>query len=243
MQLLVSLRAHRDKFIEEHHTAEDNIFALVKSGSFYYETPNGKYTVSENEGALFPAGLPIYRRVLQPATLFLFRFKSDEALFDKEHILFADTQRIRSTIQMLDSLENRTSKDAFKYRLALFTDIVTQYQLQDVQEENLSDAIIMRAVHSLEHQYHKKLDLKAIAQNCALSYPQFIRRFKQAVGMTPMDYLSSLRLNKAKTLLSDSELLIRDIAPICGFDCEYYFSKFFKKHVGVSPAEFRKNTI
>ena len=72
-----------------------------------------------------------------------------------------------------------------------------------------------------------------------MSYVQFSRRFKSAVGMTPQDYVTNLRLKKAKVLLGETDLSVGQIATSCGFGNEYYFSNFFKKHNNLSPSEFR----
>ena len=56
------------------------------------------------------------------------------------------------------------------------------------------------------------------------------RKVKEPVVMYPSEYMANLRMEKAKKLLVDSELLIREIAVTCGFENEYYFSNFFKKN-------------
>ena len=74
-----------------------------------------------------------------------------------------------------------------------------------------------------------------------LSYVQFLRRFQKYTGVTPSEYITSLRMQKAKTLLSDTDYHIKDIAEKCGFESEYYFSNFFKKNLGLSPKAFRNS--
>ncbi len=58
--------------------------------------------------------------------------------------------------------------------------------------------------------------------------------------MTPANYRLKLLIDKSRILLTDSELKIRDISEKCGFDDALYFSKIFKKHVGLSPENYRK---
>ena len=243
MQLLVSIKVYREKFVEEQFCTTDDIFALVKSGSFSYETENESYIVSANEGALFKADVPGVKKVLSPVTMFLFRYKNEHSLFQHKKIVFEDTARMQSTLRMLDTLSDYTMPDAFDFWFSLFNDIVTQYRIENSQKELPNDEVILRAAKSLQAHYHEKLDLTEVAKRCNLSYPQFIRRFKKAMHVTPSDYVTALRFNKAKALLTDSKLQIREIAFACGFESEYYFSKFFKKHIGVSPAYFRKTTM
>lgn len=67
----------------------------------------------------------------------------------------------------------------------------------------------------------------------------FIRFFKNHIGMTPMAFIYDRRLEKAKHLLTASDLSIGDIALATGFNDIFHFSKAFKRKIGVSPSEFR----
>jgi iron complex transport system substrate-binding protein len=58
--------------------------------------------------------------------------------------------------------------------------------------------------------------------------------------MPPSEYLAAIRMKKAESLLSDTALPVREVAAACGFENEYYFSNFFKRHKGHSPSAFRK---
>ncbi len=70
--------------------------------------------------------------------------------------------------------------------------------------------------------------------------PAYIHRlFKKHVGQTPLDYLTKLRINKAKNLLSWSDCSLIDIAEQCGFANQTYFNSVFKKVVGITPLAFK----
>ena len=73
----------------------------------------------------------------------------------------------------------------------------------------------------------------------------YLRRcFKEVLGMAPLEYLTRLRINQAKTLLvQDNFISIEDVARNCGFNDSFYFSTCFKKHIGISPLRFRKNKL
>ena len=61
--------------------------------------------------------------------------------------------------------------------------------------------------------------------------------------MTPSNYIALLRIQKAKEMLSNTELPIKEVAAACGFEDAYYFSNFFKKQFGISPTSFRRSTL
>ena len=67
------------------------------------------------------------------------------------------------------------------------------------------------------------------------------RRFREMTGMSPLTYLTRLRINKAKMMLADSSFVsIADVAEKCGFRDSFYFSTCFRKAVGCSPMQFRE---
>ena len=69
------------------------------------------------------------------------------------------------------------------------------------------------------------------------------RRFTRVIGMTPLEYLTSLRLENAKKLLShnsEMKLSIAEIGAMCGYYDGRYFSRVFKKNTGVTPEEYSK---
>ena len=245
-QLMVNIKVHRTKFIKENSVESDDIFALVKSGCFKFSTRNGNYIISENEGALFRKNEFYQRKIISPVTMYFFRYKACETLFREEKIVFENIDRIKSTITMLDLLENDIFTDEYNLRSSIFSDIITQYRLEKrifACTANKTDESIQIAIADIKENLHKKIILPQIAEKCELSYVQFIRRFKLSTGMTPSKYIILLRIQKAKAMLSNTDLPIRDIASACGFEDEYYFSNFFKKQIGISPTAFRKSTI
>jgi len=74
-------------------------------------------------------------------------------------------------------------------------------------------------------------------------HPDYFRRcFKTVTGITPLAYITKLRINQAKILLEQSSFIsIANIASNCGFCDSFYFSTCFKRHIGKSPSEYRKS--
>lgn len=68
----------------------------------------------------------------------------------------------------------------------------------------------------------------------------FFRLFKESTGQIPSNHILMLRIQKAKQLLAESDMPIREISTVCGFDNEFYFSNVFKKQTALAPSVFRK---
>ena len=81
-----------------------------------------------------------------------------------------------------------------------------------------------------------------LARSMHLSADYLIRIFSERYGVTPYQYLLSLRLEAAKSLLRSSDLGVEEIAVQTGFSSVYTFSRFFRKQTGRSPTVYRKGT-
>ena len=68
----------------------------------------------------------------------------------------------------------------------------------------------------------------------------FIRCFKRYMGMTPLQYVTSIRITKAKDLLKNTAFTIQEVGRLVGYENPLYFSRIFKKQTGHSPSEYRK---
>ena len=88
--------------------------------------------------------------------------------------------------------------------------------------------------------HHQPLTIDHLAFISGLSSNYFGEAFKKAFGQSATDYLTELRIGHAKQLLRDTDLLLRDIARKVGYSDEFYFSRKFKKEVGVSPSSYSK---
>lgn len=96
------------------------------------------------------------------------------------------------------------------------------------------------AVRFFHENYNKPICIEEYAITHHMSVSWFIRNFKEYTQMTPAQYILSLRISNAQTLLETTDYNITEIADIIGYDNPLYFSRIFKKQNGMSPSEFRK---
>ena len=94
-------------------------------------------------------------------------------------------------------------------------------------------------VEYLNHNYCEKITVPHAAAMVGMSKSHFMRFFKQATGMTFVDYLTHLRISKARQLLRDKNLTIAEISNRVGFTDQSYFDRRFKEHFGKPPREYR----
>jgi len=95
----------------------------------------------------------------------------------------------------------------------------------------------------MQRQLSRELDLEDLAQVAHLSKFHFIRRFRQLTGNTPIQYFIHLKMQHACRLLDSSEDPIKRIAAEVGYEDPYYFSRIFKRVIGVSPQHYRGSRL
>ncbi|MDD2476694.1 MAG: AraC family transcriptional regulator [Dysgonamonadaceae bacterium] len=106
-------------------------------------------------------------------------------------------------------------------------------------ELNDSEQIIERAKVIMTENIHRQVNIQQIAANLGTSYSWFRKAFKEYTGFAPAQYFQELKLRKAKELLTEKNLTIKEIAFELDFSSYEYFLSFFKKKVGVTPTDYR----
>lgn len=91
----------------------------------------------------------------------------------------------------------------------------------------------------LQDNYHRDILFPQVGERFGMSVRTLNRRFKNALGKTPLDYLQEIRINIAKDLLKTSNLSIGEIADKVGYQDTTYFTTLFKKHLATTPNAYR----
>jgi len=100
---------------------------------------------------------------------------------------------------------------------------------------------IQKVIELIHKNFRSKRNVNEYAKLCNISTCWFIHCFKAYTGMTPQQYITAIRITKAKDLLLYSSFNITEIASIVGYDNPFYFSRIFKKNTALSPRDY-KNT-
>ena len=124
---------------------------------------------------------------------------------------------------------------------ASFCFLVSRKQQESEKTTTSIPEEIEAAVAYFNENYNTKVSVDDYAESLHISTNWFIRNFKQYMKISPAQYILSLRMVNAQSLLESTEYNIGEIAEIVGYDNPLYFSRVFKKEYGVSPAQYRKN--
>lgn len=129
---------------------------------------------------------------------------------------------------------------------ALKSACLLQEVLIDIRKDDLSKADNSPLKASLKyiHRFFTgKIDIPYLARLENLSNSRYVTVFKKHFKKSPNEYIIDLRLQFAKSLLDNTNMSIRQISESVGYSDQYFFSRLFKKHLGVSPLSYRNNNL
>jgi transcriptional regulator GlxA family with amidase domain len=115
----------------------------------------------------------------------------------------------------------------------------TSSVLKNAPQNYHEDESIIGIQEWMHNQFHTPMTLEEIAGTFDMSVRSLNRRFRQATGRTPMQYLQQVRLDNAKELLRTSNLSVAEVAFNSGYPDSSYFSAQFRKHISLSPRAYR----
>ncbi len=118
--------------------------------------------------------------------------------------------------------------------MARFTDCV--FNLTGVKHVD----VIYRAIDYIKKNYMRKITLEEVASHVYLSPAYFSKIFKEEMKTNFNNYLNRVRIEMSKKLLLDDSISLVDISNYVGYEDQSYFSKVFKKMVGISPGKYRE---
>ena len=117
------------------------------------------------------------------------------------------------------------------------------YATSNIQNDGTCIKLAYQLKTILDNNYNTQISIEQIASDMGVNSSYLGKVYKKEFTISPMEYLTLIRIDKAKELLSTQpDLMIKDISDIIGYSNQYYFSKIFKLVTGASPSEFRANS-
>ena len=139
--------------------------------------------------------------------------------------------------------KNMTNADV---TLSAQVTLITHWIIRSLLGENSdvrsisSNYVMARLQHYIEQHFGEPLTQTTLAQAAHLSKSSLNRLFHRELGVSPMEYLAEVRIEKSKVLLRRKEISITETAARCGFGSSAYFAACFRKITGKTPSEYRE---
>lgn len=160
-----------------------------------------------------------------------------------------------------DLLQNEISEEnVFPYSIDIAGQLAQLGSLEDIlawlnsfcekvcglltdRKEKRSDKLVYMAKRYIHEHYQEKLTLSDIADHLRISSGHLSTTFSRYMNRTVSDYIAEVKIEHAKELIDSGQYLIYEIADQLGFENAYYFSKVFKKVVGISPKNYALSDV
>lgn len=163
--------------------------------------------------------------------IFLFNIKNGEQ-YHKIVKKMEIGRTLKKTAYVLDEL-----KDLYGIIASLLKTVEPVYVPSSQKEK------ILPAIEYIARNYNKHICNDELADIVGLSTVYFRKLFREIMGISPINYVKSVKMNKAKKMLRSDYSSITDIAYSLGYNNVYEFSRDFKKHIGISPLNYVKKHI
>lgn len=153
---------------------------------------------------------------------------------------------LRNLVLELDSLMSDT-RDNYLMVHILFTQLLLLIARNVVQTKKeakqLSNPYLKKVIEYLHENYDYDIKIEHLSAITHL-HPNYLHRiFKESMGCTIIEYLTKIRIEKAKMLITQTDIPITKVASFIGMNSSQYFSKVFKKHIGITPSALRKKSV
>jgi transcriptional regulator GlxA family with amidase domain len=119
-------------------------------------------------------------------------------------------------------------------------DIGTQPFARLARSRQTGDSVIGRCQEWIATHYREHAPVHAMVQLSGLAERSFKRRFQQATGLSPLQYVHTLRIEEAKQMLESGDDQVERIAEEVGYEDAGFFSRLFQRNVGLTPAQYRR---
>lgn len=161
----------------------------------------------------------------------------DEIKAKKGQKIKCTRQTAECILNVIDCIQcNQSEYDISKELYAMLCNISNE---NSARQESTRSLQIETAKKFIISNYDKNISINDIANNAHISVSYFSKIFKEATGFSPYDYLLTVRLDKAKEMLQQTDASVESIAYKTGFNSASNFIYFFKKETGISPLRFR----
>lgn len=227
---------------------------LITSGSGWFETrSSGKQKVGPGTAFLVLPGLwhryrPDPRTGWQESWIEL-RGRVIEDLFRSGALSPASVLRKGAVVACLEEIHHNIHRKVCGkspvHRAELSAEalkalsMLTRNERQQDDAGSLHSAVTRAEQHLAEH-HAEALDMQDLSRQLGVSYTSFRRAFRRETGLSPWQYLLSVRLNRARRLLSAEGTKLEEVASAVGFSSAFHLSAAFKKAYGIPPQAWRR---
>ncbi|MBE7085865.1 MAG: helix-turn-helix domain-containing protein [Clostridiales bacterium] len=249
----------KDWSMREFHSHDHYEIYFLNKGSRFFFLSNALYKINGPAVVVIPPhtvhkteGGSFERYNINVSSAYLDPFQKEILEQKSLQILKITAQEAKALSALLDhayTIDKATKKGEyqlrvlFSYGIFLLDQSSASHQTPQAQSEMDIPPLILKVLDYLNAHYSENITLDGLAEKFFVSKPTLIYNFKKYTKRSPIDFLLTVRITKAKQLLVSTKQSVEIIADTCGFSSANYFGLIFKKKEGISPLTYRKNQL
>jgi two-component system, response regulator YesN len=220
---------------------EPNVFYLKKQHNKRFIEAIGQENVGKTKELIYELGCYFEQNNVNPMIVKIFYSNLMGDIFNSYGLFLENNKEINNYEFYHYKIEN------FEHILnvtAMLTELIGKVikEIQHIRYNN-SKAMINQAVNYIQYHYDEKISLEDVAEKLNLSKHYLCSVFKKETGENMSLYINKLRIDKAKSMLLESEGRIKEIFEEVGYSNQQYFSKVFKKITGITVMEYKESRM
>lgn len=232
-----------NNFLVSNLSRHDFYFLYLQKGRL--KTPNG--TLNGGDFIIFEPNIPYsYENDGQTSYLFIhFSGRDSRSLIEANELPIAKPSQIGIHTSIKDRFEYLFQEFMIlddkspEIMASILTEIITL--TSRYLKGNSIKRIPLKSIQHINFHYAENLTIEDLARIENMSLTKYRKLFKKHTNVSPLDYIISRRINVACIMLETTHSSICEIASKIGYADPYYFSRIFKKKVGISPQKYRKS--
>ncbi len=247
-------------YIERKMGANEHILIYCIDGGGTVTIGDENFQLQKNQLIVIPPHIPhtYYANKISPWSIYWIHFLGSSADFFAESLRYptnieqGDSSRIEDRLNLFEEIFQTLNSGGgdishihyanccFIHFLATIKYINVYRRIESEQEKSYGDKMVYRLIHYMNENLDKSLSNRDFASYIGYSESYLYRCFYKELGVAPLGYFIKLKIEKACSLLVETNLMVKHIAVKLGYDDPFYFSKVFSKAMGLSPANYRR---
>lgn len=231
------------------------ILIYCVEGKGWIETKGKRHKLNANQLFVIPPNMPCsYGADFdQPWTNYWIHFSGEQAHLHSPpsnmvlNLLASTESRIEERLllfeEILQNLEYYHHPEKLLYAnlcLKYFLASIRYLDIHRSRRQETGNPVLNHLINYMKTRLQEKLRVEDLGKYCNCSSSNVYKLFRQHLGMSPIEYHTHLKMERARRYLAHTDLKVKDIGLRLGFEDPYYFSRTFSKYAGISPAGFRK---
>jgi AraC-like DNA-binding protein len=240
----------RDTYCDRPNGRDDYQIIYMLEGEMEYVIDGKSYTAPKGSLILYKPNEPqIYGCRAEKRSAYIWvHFGGEHAeqllrecgLYDKNCYYLPSYRGGERTVKKMIA-EICRKQPSYQIKLAsLFTSLLCEFSRSDSEDNSAALQKLGPALESMENSPRLDTRVSEYAAMCHMSEFHFLHEFKSLMGTSPISYRDDVIMRKACILLDNTAMPVGEIATSLGTSDALYFSKKFKKHVGMSPSRYRE---